>query len=263
MASRGGGLGAVVIVLIALYLGVDPAVIMQGLSPGEMSEPAGTTYRASPAEQELADFTSVVLADTEDTWHGIFREAGQQYREPKLVLFSGAVQSACGLAGSAVGPFYCPSDEKVYIDLSFFQDLAERFRAPGDFAQAYVIAHEVGHHVQTLLGISREVRSAQQRSSREEANAIQVRMELQADCFAGVWANNAHRARQILERGDIEEGLAAASAIGDDRIQRQTQGYVVPDAFTHGSSAQRVRWFTRGLKSGDPEQCDTFGASDL
>jgi hypothetical protein len=179
------------------------------------------------------------------------------------VLFSGAVQSACGMTGAAVGPFYCPPDQKVYIDLSFFEDLASRFQAPGDFAQAYVIAHEVGHHVQTLLGISNRVRALQQSGTRKEANAVQVRMELQADCFAGVWANNANRARRILEQGDVEEGLTAASAIGDDRIQKQTQGRVVPDAFTHGSSAQRVRWFKRGLESGNPNRCDTFNASDL
>jgi len=259
----GGGIGTIVVVLVALYLGVDPGVIIQGLPQGEVSQSSGEPYQPSPAEQELADFTSVVLADTEDTWHEIFRHSGQRYQEPNLVLFSGAVQSACGMTGAAVGPFYCPGDRKVYIDLSFFDDLATRFRAPGDFAQAYVIAHEVGHHVQTLLGVSDQVRSLQQRASRAQANAIQVRMELQADCFAGVWANNADRARQILERGDIEEGLRAATAIGDDRIQKQTQGYVVPDAFTHGSSAQRVRWFKRGLGSGDPNDCDTFNAAKL
>jgi predicted metalloprotease len=259
----GGGIGTVVVVLVALYLGVDPAVILQSLPPGETSTPADQHYQPSPREQELADFASVMLADTEDTWHEIFRRSGEQYREPGLVLFSGAVQSACGMTAAAVGPFYCPPDQKVYIDLSFFEDLASRFRAPGDFAQAYVIAHEVGHHVQTLLGVSKQVRGMQQSASRKEANAIQVRMELQADCFAGVWANNANRARQILEQGDIEEGLAAASAIGDDRIQKQTQGHVVPDAFTHGSSAQRVRWFKRGLESGNPNHCDTFAATKL
>jgi uncharacterized protein len=259
----GGGIGTIVVVLVALYLGVDPAVILQGLPPGEPSSTPDEQYQPSPREQELADFASVILADTEDTWHEIFRRSGNQYREPTLVLFSGAVQSACGMTGSAVGPFYCPPDQKVYIDLSFFEDLASRFRAPGDFAQAYVIAHEVGHHVQTLLGISDQVRSMQQSASRKQANAMQVRMELQADCFAGVWANNANRARQILEHGDIEEGLNAASAIGDDRIQKQTRGRVVPDAFTHGSSAQRVRWFKRGLESGNPSSCDTFNASSL
>lgn len=259
----GGGIGTVVVVLVALYLGVDPAIVLQGLPPDEMASPSGQPYQPSPREQELADFTSVILADTEDTWHEIFRRSGEKYREPQLVLFSGAVQSACGMAAAAVGPFYCPLDQKVYIDLSFFEDLASRFRAPGDFAQAYVIAHEVGHHVQTLLGISQQVRSMQQSAGRTQANAIQVRMELQADCFAGVWGNNANRARRILEQGDIEEGLTAASAIGDDRIQKQTQGRVVPDAFTHGSSEQRVRWFKRGLESGNPNHCDTFNAADL
>ena len=259
----GGGVGTVVIVLVALYFGVDPAVILEGMPPGGTTQSTGGHYQPSPREQELADFSSVILADTEDTWHEIFRRSGEQYREPGLVLFSGAVQSACGMTGSAVGPFYCPPDQKVYIDLSFFEDLASRFRAPGDFAQAYVIAHEVGHHVQTLLGISNKVRALQRSATSKEANAIQVRMELQADCFAGVWANNANRARHILEQGDVEEGLTAASAIGDDRIQKQTRGRVVPDAFTHGSSAQRVRWFKRGLQSGNPNQCDTFNASDL
>ena len=259
----GGGLGAVIVVLVALYLGVDPAVILQGMPPGEVSSTPDERYQPTPREQELADFASVILADTEDTWREIFRRSGRQYRDPTLVLFSGAVQSACGMTGSAVGPFYCPPDQKLYIDLSFFDDLASRFGAPGDFAQAYVIAHEVGHHVQTLLGISDQVRSIQQSASRKQANAVQVRMELQADCFAGVWANNANRARQILEHGDIEEGLNAASAIGDDRIQKQTQGRVVPDAFTHGSSTQRVRWFKRGLESGNPGSCDTFKAASL
>jgi uncharacterized protein len=259
----GGGIGTVVVILVALYLGVDPAVILQGVAPDGTSSSSAQPYQPSAREQELADFSSVILADTEDTWHEIFRRSGEQYREPGLVLFSGAVQSACGLTAAAVGPFYCPPDQKVYIDLSFFEDLASRFRAPGDFAQAYVIAHEVGHHVQTLLGISNKVHSMQQSASRKQANAIQVRMELQADCFAGVWANNANRARHILEQGDIEEGLTAASAIGDDRLQKQTQGHVVPDAFTHGSSTQRVRWFKRGFATGDPNQCDTFSASDL
>jgi uncharacterized protein len=188
---------------------------------------------------------------------------GRQYQEPRLVLFSGAVQSACGFAEAAVGPFYCPGDKKVYIDLAFYRDLRDRLGAPGDFAQAYVIAHEIGHHVQNLLGIADRVRAAQGRRGQTEANAMQVRMELQADCFAGVWANNAQRTRQVLEAGDIEEGLNAASAIGDDRLQRQSQGRVVPESFTHGSSAQRVRWFKRGIESGDPGQCDTFAASKL
>jgi hypothetical protein len=206
----------------------------------------------------MRDFVAVVLADTEDVWTEVFRRSGRSYREPTLVLFSGAVESACGFAQSAVGPFYCPLDRKVYLDLAFFKDLRDRFRAPGDFAQAYVIAHEVGHHVQTLLGISQEVVEMRQRLDTARANALAVRQELQADCFAGVWANRAHRARQILEAGDIEEGLDAAAAIGDDRLQQRTRGYAVPESFTHGSSAQRVRWFKRGLESGDPGACDTF-----
>jgi predicted metalloprotease len=209
----------------------------------------------------MADFVSVVLADTEDTWKSLFRQRGATYVEPKLVLFSGAVNSACGSARAAVGPFYCPRDQKLYIDLSFYQDLQNRYHAPGDFAQAYVIAHEVGHHVQNLMGISDKVQALQQRSDRVQANQLSVRLELQADCFAGIWANHANRSRHILEEGDIEEALNAASSIGDDRLQRQAKGYVVPEAFTHGSSAQRVRWFKRGIQSGDPAQCNTFAAT--
>jgi predicted metalloprotease len=212
-------------------------------------------------DDELRDFVSVVLADTEDVWNDLFRRRNANYREPTLVLFSGAVQSACGFAQAAVGPFYCPADQKVYLDLSFFRDLRDRFGAPGDFAQAYVIAHEVAHHVQNLLGISDKVRAAQQRTGQREANQLSVRLELQADCLAGVWANQAQRSRQILEEGDVEEALGAASAIGDDRLQRQSRGYVAPDSFTHGSSAQRVEWFRRGLDSGRVDQCDTFGST--
>ncbi|MEB3160415.1 MAG: neutral zinc metallopeptidase [Synechocystis sp.] len=204
-----------------------------------------------------------MLADTEDTWHQVFQEMGGTYQEPKLVLFSGSVQSACGYAQAAMGPFYCPGDRKVYLDLSFYQDLKNRHNAPGDFAQAYVIAHEVGHHVQTLLGISPKVQAMKQRVSPKQANDLSVRLELQADCFAGVWANRAQKARQILEQGDIEEALNAASQIGDDRLQRQAQGYVVPDSFTHGSSQQRMRWFTRGIQSGDLRQCDTFSSNNI
>jgi predicted metalloprotease len=208
-------------------------------------------------------FVAVVLAETEDVWVEAFQKMGRTYQAPKLVLYSGAVESACGMAGSAVGPFYCPYDHKVYLDLSFFEDLRTRFGASGDFAQAYVIAHEVGHHVQTLLGISKKVNELQSRVSPSERNKLSVRMELQADCLAGVWAHQADKNRQILEAGDIEEGLNAASAIGDDRIQRRTQGYVVPDAFTHGSAAQRVRWFKFGLESGNLKVCDTFNADRL
>ncbi len=261
----GGGLGTIVLVVIALFLGVDPSVVLQGGSPEVNTAPSGVERRApsSPQEDELKEFVSVVLADTEDTWKELFRGMNREYREPKLVLFSNVVQSACGTAQAAVGPFYCPEDQKVYLDLSFFRDLRERFKAPGEFAQAYVIAHEVGHHVQRLLGISEKVRSLQSRAGEREANALSVRLELQADCFAGVWGNNANRSRQILEQGDIEKGLNAAAAIGDDRLQRQSRGTVVPDAFTHGSSEQRVRWFKRGLETGGVRQCDTFNAREL
>ena len=254
----GGGIGAVVITIVALLLGVDPdAVMMSGGGP-----PAGEVAPGDPDQfrgvDEEADMISVVLADTEDTWTAIFAEQGSTYREPELVLFENVVQSACGMAQSAVGPFYCPADEQLYLDLSFFRELSERFGAPGEFARAYVVAHEVGHHVQTLLGISNEVRSAQARSSERESNAIQVRMELQADCFAGVWAHHAQRERQIVEPGDIEDALRAAAAIGDDRLQRETQGRVAPETFTHGTSAQRMQWFSNGFESGNPDRCDTF-----
>jgi len=257
----GGGLGTIILVLAALFFGIDPSVILQGDGSGSASptleqRPGPAAAKSDP----LADFTSVVLADTEDTWRELFRQMNREYRDPTLVLFSGRVQSACGLAGAAAGPFYCPPDQKLYLDLTFFRELRDRFRAPGDFAQAYVIAHEVGHHVQTLLGISDKVRSARPRATEREANALSVRQELQADCFAGIWAYHANRARQILESGDVEEALNAAAAIGDDRIQRQTRGTATPDSFTHGTSAQRVRWFKTGLSSGDVRQCDTFGS---
>jgi uncharacterized protein len=263
-AVVGGGIGTVVLVLLALWFGVDPSVVLQGVDPGDSrSAPSVQPQRAPAGDEPLRDFVSVILADTEDTWTELFRQMGRQYQPPHLVLFSGAIQSACGFAEAAVGPFYCPGDRKVYIDLSFYRALRDKIGAPGDFAQAYVIAHEVGHHVQNLLGIAARIQEAQGKRSRTEANALQVRMELQADCLAGVWANNAQRARQILESGDIEEGLNAAAAIGDDRLQRQAQGRVVPESFTHGSSAQRVRWFKRGIETGDPGQCDTFAAAKL
>jgi len=264
-AVVGGGLGTIVLVLLALYFGVDPSVVLQGADPGDSRSVSSVQQqqRAPAGDEPLKDFVSVILADTEDTWGELFQRMGRQYQRPHLVLFSGAVQSACGFAEAAVGPFYCPGDRKLYIDLSFYRDLRDKLGAPGDFAQAYVIAHEVGHHVQNLLGIAERVQAAQGKRGRTEANALQVRMELQADCLAGVWANNAQRARNLLESGDIEEGLNAASAIGDDRLQRQAQGRVVPESFTHGSSAQRVRWFKRGIDSGDPGQCDTFAAAKL
>jgi len=261
-AAVGGGIGTVVLVLLAMYFGVDPSVILQGTEPGD-SRPAPSVQQRSAGDDQLRDFVSVILADTEDTWRDLFRQMGREYQVPRLVLFSGAVQSACGFAEAAVGPFYCPGDRKLYIDLSFYRDLRNKLGAPGDFAQAYVIAHEVGHHVQNLLGIAERIHTARNGRSQAEGNALQVRMELQADCLAGVWASNAQRARQILEAGDIEEGLNAAAAIGDDRLQRQSQGRVVPESFTHGSSAQRVRWFKRGIETGDPGQCDTFTASKL
>ena len=240
-----------------MYFGVDPSVVLQGSSsvPTQQSAPA----KAPPADDAEARFVSQVLADTEDTWRELFRRNGMQYQDPKLVLFSGLTQTACGMGQSAMGPFYCPADQKVYIDLSFYRDLRERFRAPGEMAQAYVIAHEVGHHVQHLLGIAGKVRQMQsQTQDRARANALSVRMELQADCFSGIWAHHANRTRLILEQGDLESALNAAAAIGDDRLQKQTQGQVVPESFTHGSSEQRMRWFRRGYQSGDLRQCDTF-----
>jgi uncharacterized protein len=258
----GGSAGAVLIALIAALLGIDPGAIVTGGGPAE--EVPTTEPGAFTGADEEADFIAVVLAETEDTWHQLFRERGQSYREPELVLFTGAVQSECGFAQAAVGPFYCPLDQRVYLDLSFFQELHHRFGAPGDFARAYVVAHEIGHHVQTLLGVSDQVRAAQSRASRAEANRIQVMMELQADCFAGVWAHHAQHSPNVsLDPGDIEEALGAAAAIGDDRMQRQAQGYVVPESFTHGTSAQRVRWFRTGVEGGTPERCDTFAAGAI
>lgn len=259
--TAGGGIGTLLLVLVALYFGVDPSVIInQGVQPGSATAPSAESRAASPGEDRLADFISVVLADTEDTWHALFRQMGQTYREPNLVLYSEAVESACGYAQAAVGPFYCPRDQKVYIDLSFYQDLKDRFKAPGDFAQAYVVAHEIGHHVQNLTGIAGKVQELRSRVDQAQGNRLSVMMELQADCLAGVWAHHADRSRQILEEGDIEEALGAASAIGDDRLQRQSRGYVTPDSFTHGTSAQRVHWFRRGIQTGDISVCDTFTA---
>jgi len=256
----GGGIGTVILVLAALYFGVDPSVILNSVP---MTGPPAEIRQQKPGPDPMREFVSVVLADTEKTWHEVFRGYGKTYEEPKLVLFSGAAQSACGFAQAAMGPFYCPEDHRVYIDLSFYEDLKNRFRAPGDFAQAYVIAHEIGHHVQNLLGITEKVQAAMQRSSRAEANHLSVRMELQADCLAGVWGYHADKSRHILEAGDLEEALRAASAIGDDRIMKQTRSTVVPDAFTHGTSEQRVRWFQRGFETGDMNQCNTFKAGDV
>jgi len=264
-AKIGGisGLGLLAVVLIGMFLGIDPTVLLQG-GP-EIQTPSVSVERSGrPAmDDDLRNFVAVVLGETENVWHEAFRKMGRTYQPPTLVLFSGAVESACGIAGSAVGPFYCPSDHKIYLDLSFFEDLRTRFGASGDFAQAYIVAHEVGHHVQTLLGISKKVNELQSRVNPSERNKLSMRMELQADCLAGVWAHQADKSRQILEAGDIEEGLNAASAVGDDRIQKRTQGYVVPDAFTHGSAAQRVRWFKLGFELGNLQACDTFNADRL
>ncbi len=265
-AAGGGGIGILLLALVAMFFGVDPRMILK-LAGGFQGQPQQTTssepYQGTPQEQRLGDFVSVVLADTEDTWRPIFRQFGRQYQEPKLVLFTHAVRSACGMANAAMGPFYCPADQKVYIDLSFYAQLKREYKAPGDFAQAYVIAHEVGHHVQTLLGVSQQVNQQRQRVSKAQGNELSVRLELQADCFSGVWARHADRARKVLETGDIEEALRAASAIGDDNLQRHAQGYVVPESFTHGTSAQRVRWFKRGLQNGDVNSCDTFNTNSL
>ena len=256
----GGGIGMLVLVLIISFIsGSNPLELLQQV---DQNVPQSDAVPASgvPADDPQAQMVSAVLADTEDTWRRIFRENGSSYEDPRLVLFDHQVRSACGLASSAVGPFYCPADRNVYLDMSFFRDLDQRFGAPGDFARAYVVAHEVGHHVQTLLGISNRVHAARSRMSQTEANELSVRQELQADCYAGVWGHHAGR-RDFLEEGDVEEGLRAAAAIGDDRLQRRSQGYVVPESFTHGSSEQRQQWLMRGLQTGDVRQCDTFSVT--
>jgi predicted metalloprotease len=252
----GGGIGTIIIVIVAALFGVNPrALLQQGNAPARQQAPA----QAGTTTDPQADFVAAVLGDTEDVWHAYFREhLGRDYQEPHLVLFTGAVQSACGFAQAATGPFYCPLDGKVYIDLQFYRELKERFSAPGDFAQAYVIAHEVGHHVQNLLGTSDKVHELEQRGSERQANELSVRLELQADCYAGVWANHAQKMKNILEPGDVEEALNAATAIGDDHLQMQSRGYVTPDSFTHGTSAQRVSWFKRGFEGGELQNCQTF-----
>ena len=255
----GGGLGGIVLIVLALLFGADPRQFLEqvpngGAGPGQQSRPI------NPEEEELKQFVATVLASTEDVWHEQFRLLGRQYREPTLQLFSDRAESACGVAGASVGPFYCPADQKIYIDLSFFRDLSSRFQAPGDFAQAYVIAHEVGHHVQNLLGTIDQVNSARGRNSERLNNELSVRLELQADFYAGVWAHYAQR-KGVVEPGDYEEALGAASAVGDDRLQRESQGYVVPDSFTHGTSTQRVEWFRRGFDSGDVRQGNTFSGN--
>jgi hypothetical protein len=258
----GGGLGTIVLVVLALLFGADPREL---LDQGQGNPAQGTQQtggRVNSQEDELKQFSSVVLAETEDVWNTLFQQAGRRYREPTLSLFTEQTRSACGVAGASVGPFYCSGDEKVYIDLSFYRDMRTKLGAPGDFAQAYVIAHEVGHHVQHLLGTMEQVSAQQRRMSEAQSNRVSVMLELQADFYAGVWAHYAAR-RGIIEPGDIEEALGAASAIGDDRLQRQGQGYVVPDSFTHGSSEQRVRWFRKGFETGDMRQGDTFSARNL
>jgi predicted metalloprotease len=258
----GGGLGGIVVLIIALLLGADPRQLLEQTRVDGPASGTETSRRIDPQEEELKQFSATVLASTEDVWADIFRQLGKSYRKPTLVLFTDQVRSACGNAGAAVGPFYCPGDEKLYLDLSFFNELQTRFRAPGDFAQAYVIAHEVGHHVQNLLGTMDQVDSLRGRMSEARSNELSVRLELQADFFAGVWAHYAQQ-KGILEPGDIEEALGAASAIGDDRLQHEGQGYVIPDSFTHGTSEQRSRWFRKGLETGDIRQGDTFSARNL
>ncbi len=258
-----GGLGAVILIVITLLFGGNPMELLNQIDIGGSNAAYETSTPQTAEQDELASFVSVVLADTEQVWEKLFSENGQTYRAPTLVLFSGAVQSACGSAGSAIGPFYCPADEKIYIDLSFYNDLKNRFQAPGDFAMAYVIAHEVGHHVQNLLGVSDEMAEQRSRLSEKEYNRFSVKVELQADFYAGVWAYHNQELNNVLEPGDIEEALNAANAIGDDRLQKQSQGRVVPDSFTHGTSAQRMHWFNMGFKTGDLRQGDTFKAPNI
>jgi uncharacterized protein len=263
--GRGGlGLGGIVLVLVVSYFtGINPATLLGIVEQTPLARQEAPPAQKPPVDDQMARFVSKVLASTEDTWIEVFRASGRQYEEPKLVLFTGVTPTACGTGQAAMGPFYCPGDHKVYIDLSFYRDLKERFKAPGEFAQAYVIAHEVGHHVQNLLGISDQVQAARQRAGKVEANALSVRLELQADCFAGVWGKRTDTMKNVLEPGDLEAALNAASAIGDDRLQQQAQGRIVPESFTHGSSEQRVRWFRRGFDTGDVNQCNTFKAAQL
>jgi len=257
-----GGIGTLALVLIGLFFGIDPSVLLQGNPSVDTNAPTGYSQRADSNDQ-MKEFVARVLGSTGRTWGEIFARNGRTYQPPKLVLFSGGIQSACGFAQTAAGPFYCPEDYKVYIDLDFYRELRDRFHAPGDFAQAYVIAHEVGHHVQNQLGVMRTIQQRQRRSSQAQGNALSVRVELQADCLAGVWAHSANEQRKILEEGDVEEGLNAAAQIGDDRIQKRTQGYVVPESFTHGSATQRAQWFRKGISTGDLSQCDTFARDSV
>jgi predicted metalloprotease len=257
----GGGIGGVILVVAYLLLGGDPRALVESQQQAQVSQPRQVDPNAP--RDEASKFVAVVLADTEDIWHERFRQMGRSYEEPKLVLFTNQTRSGCGFASGASGPFYCPEDRRVYIDLGFYRMLRDRFGAPGDFAQAYVIAHEVGHHVQNLLGISNKVQAARGRVSETEYNRLSVRLELQADFFAGVWAHYADRAKHVVEAGDIDEAMRAASVVGDDNLQRQSRGHVVPESFTHGTSEQRVRWFRKGHETGDLRQGDTFTARDL
>jgi hypothetical protein len=267
IGGKGLGCGGLIIIIILIMLGADPMALMQsgmGDSNAQTQQTQQPYEAQSQEESDLAQFVSVVLKDTEDVWNTIFREQlGRQYVEPTLVIFDGQVNSACGMASSATGPFYCPGDQKLYIDLSFYRELSQKFGAPGDFAMAYVVAHEVAHHVQNLLGYTSKVSSQRGRVSETDYNQLSVRLELQADFFAGVWANHADKSKGILEEGDVEEAIRCANAIGDDRIQKQARGYVVPDSFTHGTSEQRVRWFKKGLQTGDISQGDTFNTRNL
>jgi len=262
MVGGGIGIGTIVVAVIAYFLGIDPTTVIDASQQIQQQRAPAQQGKQGTPEDEMGQFVSKVLGSTEDVWQAIFKAGGRQYRDPKLVLYSGATRTACGVGQSAMGPFYCPNDQQLYIDLKFYNDLRTRFGVQGDFAQAYVIAHEVGHHVQNQLGIMDKLQSLQGRTSKSEFNKMSVRVELQADCFAGVWGHHARDA-SLLDPGDIEEALTAATAIGDDRLQKQGQGYVVPESFTHGSSAQRVRWFRRGMESGKMSECDTFGASVL
>jgi predicted metalloprotease len=263
--GRGGvGIGGIVLALVVSYFtGINPMTLLGFIEQTPLAQHSAPAAHKPPPHDESARFVSKVLASTEDVWTETFRQNGKHYEAPKLVLFTGSTPTACGTGQSAMGPFYCPGDHKVYIDLAFYRELKERFHAPGEFAQAYVIAHEVGHHVQNLLGIADKVHQAKQRTSKVEANALSVRMELQADCLAGVWGKRTDTMKKVLEPGDLEAALNAASAIGDDRLQQQSQGRIVPESFTHGSSAQRVRWFKTGFESGDMNQCNTFKATKL
>lgn len=266
-ARIGGGLGIggiVLVLAVSYFTGVNPLTLLELMSGIQnTTEPPIESVPTGPVKDEIGRFASVVLADTEDTWHQLLPKAGRQYENPRLVLFTGAVHSACGATSSAVGPFYCPQDRKLYLDLSFFKEMSQRLGAPGDFAQAYVIAHEVGHHVQNLLGIAEKVQRLQRQASETEGNALSVRMELQADCLAGVWGYHASRERGVIEPGDFEEGLTAAAAIGDDQLQKMSRGYVQPESWTHGSSQQRKTWLRKGLETGNPDVCDTFSSNQL